>query len=149
MSKIRSRGRENLEMSGNKGIYDSNVIILFSKGKIDIEMLSLKYDQVYASIIIFIEVYAFDFEDKDEKALVDLFFRNVEIVEVNNEIADQTIRYRKNKAKKIKLRDAIILASAKVVGADLVTDNFSDFHNVDSSVNLLNLDDFKVKGHML
>ena len=131
-------------MNGNKGIYDSNVIILFSKGKIDIEMLSSKYDQVYASIITFIEVYAFDFEDKDERALVDRFFENVEIIEVNDEIADQTIIYRKSKIKKIKLPDAIILASAKVVGADLITDNYSDFQNVDAFVNLLNLDDFKV-----
>ena len=131
-------------MNGNKGIYDSNVIILFSKGKIDIKMLSSKYDQVYASIITFIEVYAFDFEDKDEMALVDRFFKNVEIIEVNAEIADQTIIYRKSKTKKIKLPDAIILASAKVVGADLITNNYSDFQSVDSSVNLLNLDDFKI-----
>ena len=107
-------------------------------------MLSSKYDQVYASIITFIEVYAFDFEDKDERALVDRFFKNVEIIEVNDEIADQTIIYRKIKTKKIKLPDAIILASAKVVGADLITNNYSDFQSVDSSVNLLNLDDFKI-----
>ena len=90
------------------------------------------------------EVYAFDFEDKDERALVDRFFENVEIIEVNAEIADQTIIYRKIKTKKIKLPDAIILASAKVVGADLITNNYSDFQSVDSSVNLLNLDDFKI-----
>ncbi len=59
------------------------------------------------------EVYAYDFQNRDEKDLTDELFANLEIVEVNRAIADQAIIYRKNKVKKIKLPDTIILATAK------------------------------------
>ena len=69
------------------------------------------------------EVYAFDFPNKTEKDALDLTFANLEIIELSREIADQSIIYRKNKIKKIKLPDAIILASAKYANADLLTDD--------------------------
>ncbi len=37
---------------------DSNVIIFASKGKIDVEDLLSKYDEFFASIITYVEVYA-------------------------------------------------------------------------------------------
>ncbi len=131
-------------MNGNRGIFDSNVIIFFSKGKIDIAELSAKYEELCVSIITYVEVYAYEFEDKKEKALIDRFFENVEIIEVNRKIAAQAILYRKSKTKKIKLPDAIILASAKYISADLITDDTADFQSVDPSVKVLNLDDFKI-----
>jgi predicted nucleic acid-binding protein len=68
-------------------------------------------------------------------------FASLEIIEINQEIADQAIIYRKNKSKKIKLPDAIILASAKYVNADLLSD---DFQNIDSTVIVKNIDDLKI-----
>ena len=128
-------------MNGNKAVLDSNVVIFFSKRKIDIDELSARYEKIFVSIITYIEVYAYEFVDGDEKALIDRFFANIEI---DHEIANQAIVYRKSKIKKIKLPDAIILASAKIIDADLVTDNYKDFQNIDPSVNLLNLNDFKI-----
>lgn len=131
-------------MSGNKGILDSNVIIFASKEKIDIEKLLSKYDIFYVSIITYIEVYAYDFQNPLEKDVIDEIFDNLEIVEINREIADQAIIYRKDKTKKIKLPDAIILASAKYVNADLLTDDWDDFQNVDSAIIVKDLGDLKV-----
>lgn len=131
-------------MNGIKGILDSNVIIFFSKRRIDIESLYSKYAELCVSIVSYIEVYAYEFEDAEEKELVDRFFENVEIFDVNKEIADQTIIYRKNKTKKIKLPDAIILATAKIIEADLITDNAADFQGIDSSVSIFGVDFLRV-----
>jgi predicted nucleic acid-binding protein len=90
------------------------------------------------------EVYAYDFQNQDEKDLIDELFANVEIVEVNRTIADQAIIYRKNKIKKIKLPDAVILATAKYLNADLLTENWKDFQMIDNSVSILNLDTLKI-----
>ncbi len=131
-------------MNGNKGVFDSNIIIFFSKRKFDIDELSSKYAEIYVSIVSYIEVYAYEFEYAEEKLLTDRFLKNVEILEVNKEIADLAIVYRKSKTKKIKLPDAIILASAKSINADLITDDYRDFQNIDPTVNVMNLDAFKI-----
>lgn len=131
-------------MNGNKTVLDSNVIIFISKGKIDLAKLRSDYDKFYVSIITYIEVYAYDFPDQTEKDLIDEFFDNVEIVEINKTLADQAITYRKNKTKKIKLPDAVILATAKYADADLLTDDWDDFQNIDSTIMVKDLDDLKI-----
>jgi predicted nucleic acid-binding protein len=131
-------------MNGTRGILDSNAIIFATREKIDVEKLLSKYDKFYVSIITYMEAYAYDFPNSAEKDIADEIFANLEIIEINREIADQAIVYRKNKIKKIKLPDAIILASAKYADADLLTDDWDDFQNIDSSVKVLNLDNFKI-----
>ena len=131
-------------MNGNKAILDSNLLIFLSKGMIDREKLQSKYDEFYVSIITYMEVYGYNFSDETQKDLLDEIFNNLEIIQINKEIADQAILYRKNKIKKIKLPDAIILASAKYFNANLLTDDWHDFQNIDSSVNVLSLDDLKI-----
>lgn len=131
-------------MSGNRAILDSNLLIYLSKNLIDREKLYSRYDEFYVSIITYVEVYAFDFPDPSEKDSLDITFASLEIIDVNQEIADQAIIYRKSKTKKIKLPDAIILASAKYASADLLTDDWDDFQNIDSTVNVKAIDDLKV-----
>ncbi len=131
-------------MNGNKAILDSNLLIFLSKEMIDRKKLYSRYDEFCVSIITYMEVYAFDFPDKNEKDSLDRTFASLEIIEINQEIADQAIIYRKNKSKNIKLPDAIILASAKYANAELLTDDWDDFQNIDSTVNVVNLDDLKI-----
>ena len=131
-------------MSGNKALLDSNVIIFASKQLIDTEELLARYDEFYVSIVTFMEVYGYEFTNKDEKDLIDELFANLEIIEVNKTIADQSIIYRKNKTKKIKLPDAIILATAKLLDANLLSDDWDDFKGIDNSVNVLAIDDLKI-----
>ncbi len=131
-------------MSGNKAILDSNLLIYLSKEMIDRKKLYAKYDEFCVSVITYMEVYAFEFSNKNEKDSLDKTFANLEIIEINREIADQAIIYRKNKTKKIKLPDAIILASAKYVNADLLSDDWDDFQNIDSTVNVKDIDDLKI-----
>ncbi len=130
-------------MNGSKALLDSNVIILASKQEIDIERLLSEYDEFYTSIITFMEVYGFAFENIAEKDLIDEMFGNLDIIEVNLTIAKQVINYKNGKTEKIKLPNAIILATAKYLGADLITDDWDDFINIDNQVVIRKLDEFR------
>ncbi len=129
-------------MNGIKAVLDSNTIIYASKQTIDVEKLFAAYDEFYVSVITYMEVYAYDFDNADEKALIDELFAALEIVEITRDIADQAITYRKNKRKKIKLPDAIILATARYLNADLLTEDYDDFQTVDLRVKVLSLASF-------
>jgi predicted nucleic acid-binding protein len=131
-------------MNGNNAVLDSNFLIFLSKGLIDLELLRSRYNNLLVSIITYIEVYAYDFKDENQKNILDKTFDRLEILEVDAEIADQTIIYRKSKIKKIKLPDAIILATAKMQDADLITNNLVDFQGIDSSVLIVGIDDLRV-----
>jgi predicted nucleic acid-binding protein len=131
-------------MNGNKALLDTNAIIFASKQMIDVDKLLAGYDKFYVSIVSYIEIYAYNFTDRAEKDFIDEFFTILEIVEVNKEVADQAILYRKNKLKKIKLPDAVILASAKYINAEVLTDDWDDFQNIDSTVIVKNIDDLKI-----
>lgn len=131
-------------MNGTRAILDSNAIIFATKELIDVDEMLSRYDEFYASIITYVEVYTFDFQNPLEKAIADEIFANLEIIEVNRIVAEQSIIYRKNKSKKIKLPDAIILASAKYANAELLTDDWDDFQKIDLSVNVLSLNNLKI-----
>ena len=130
-------------MSGNKALLDTNCIIFASKQKLDYEKLLLRYDSFYVSIITYMEVYSYDFINTEEKQLVDELFKALEIIDINKSVAEQAINYRKNKTKKIKLPDAIILATAKYIGAALITDDWDDFQEIDSDLLVIKIDDLK------
>ena len=131
-------------MSGNKAVLDSNTIIYASKGLIDADKLLSENEFYFASIISLIEVYSHKFEDTVEKTIIDEILASIEIADVDRAIADQAIIYRKNKNKKIKLPDAVILATAKVLGAELITNNLSDFSGVDTSLSVAGIDHLRI-----
>lgn len=130
-------------MSGNKAVLDTNVVIFISKQRIDIDKLLSLYDEFYVSIVTYMEVYGFEFENEEEKVLIDDFFEMVEIVSVSMPIAEKVVEYKKSKRRKIKLPDAIILATANFVKADLLSDDWDDFVYIDDAVNVLNINELK------
>ena len=122
-------------MSGNKGFIDSNVIIDASKGIISIQRILEEYDFLYTSLISYVETLGFKFSDNEEYDIVKQILNGIEIVDLNKEIADIAIEYRKKK--KIKLPDALVLATSKYLKADLITSDVMDFHNVDKSIKII------------
>jgi predicted nucleic acid-binding protein len=130
-------------MNGNKAILDTNVIIFISKQQIDIDTLLSLYDEFYVSIVTYMEVYGFEFENEKERILIDEIFDIIEIVNVNMPIAEKVIEYKTSKRKKIKLPDAIILATANFIKADLLSDDWDDFINIDKSVKILNINELR------
>jgi len=119
-------------MIGNKAILDSNVIIDAVRNLIDIERSIFQFGQVYISLITYIEVLGYNFKDENEKLLTSQILGMFEIINPDIEIAYLTISYRK--MKKIKVPDAIILATAKKLNAILLTSNIADFKNIDAEV---------------
>ncbi len=126
-------------MNGNRLLIDSNVIILASKRKLDFEAIFGGYDEVYVSIVSYMEVFGYPFKQQQEFELITRIFENLQIVDVNLTIANHVVGYRKSDTKKIKLPDAIILASARFLQADLLTFDRDDFINIDQSVKILEI----------
>ncbi|MEY4904998.1 MAG: hypothetical protein RLZZ292_2813 [Bacteroidota bacterium] len=122
-------------MSGNKALLDSNVIIDASKNIVNVQEIVRQYDYLYTSIISYVETLGYNFINQEEKEIVLQILDSIEIVNLNKEIADIAIEYRKRK--KIKLPDAFVLATAKYMSADLLTSDISDFQNIDVSVKIV------------
>jgi predicted nucleic acid-binding protein len=137
-------GKKQSEMNGSKIVLDTNVIIFASKQMIDVDVFLNTFDEFFVSIITFMEVYSYAFSNENEKRLIDALFEGVEVIEVNRNIAELAIEIRKNKQKRIKLPDAIILATAKFLKLPLLTDDWDDFQNVDDAVLVKKIDFLKI-----
>jgi len=132
-------------MSGNNVVLDTNTLIYMSKGLIDEEKLLAKdFDRFYVSVITYMELYGFNFKDSTEKQRLDEYFKYIEIVHTNTLIAEKTMNYRKNGPRKIKLPDAIILATTAYLNATLLTGDWDDFLDFDDDIVVANLDDLWV-----
>ena len=124
-------------MSGNNLILDSNVLIYLSKGQKGIFEIIEQYANIYISVITKMEVLGFQFKSDKERLFIEKIISIFEIIHTNDEIAEFAINYRKKK--KIKIPDAVILASAKAKKAHLLTANSSDFKGIDSTVKIIRL----------
>lgn len=124
-------------MSGNSVVIDSNIIILASRRQVDINDLLARYDHFYVSIITYMEVLGFKNITSDERLIIDAFFDEVEVIDTGKEIANMVIDLKTSSTRKIKLPDAIILATAKLLKADLFTLNVSDFEHIDEHVKII------------
>ena len=71
------------------------------------------------------EVLGFNFKNIIEETKLKLLLNSISIAHTNMEIATHVIDFRKKK--KIKIPDAIILATAKHLNADVLTENRKDF----------------------
>ena len=123
-------------MSGNKrAILDSNVIIEASKKMIDVKSTFSPYPQLFISVVTYVEVIGFDFKNTEEKDFILTILSKFPIIDINKDVADIAVEYRKKK--KIKLPDAFILATASYLEADLITNNVNDFKDLDDNVSII------------
>ena len=115
-------------MSGSNGfLLDSNIIIRLSKQDGVITEWFNDHEDVAISIITYMEVLGYGFHNKQEEYLVREIILLMDVVYIDENIADCVIELRKSK--KIKLPDAIIAATAIQSNMKLVTANSSDFTN--------------------
>ncbi|MEA3495680.1 MAG: PIN domain-containing protein, partial [Bacteroidota bacterium] len=75
------------------------------------------------------------FNNEQEKFAIEKILEIISIVNLDKEIADLTIEFRKQS--KIKLPDALIIATAEIIEADLVTSNVSDFKKLTKTVEII------------
>lgn len=104
--------------------------------KLDFEKLQDNYDAFYASVITYMEVLGFNFESEAEKALIEMLFEDIEIINLDADIINKVIEIRKQK--KIKLPDAIVFATAAIKQMDLITRNLKDFEGIEETVKIIN-----------
>ena len=106
-----------------KLLLDTNIIIDYLNGDARAKQFFDREPKPALSIITYMEtlIGAGD----DVKTATRAFLKSLEIVQINEEIAELAINLRQ--AHRLKLPDAIILASAQFIGATLVTRNTKDF----------------------
>lgn len=125
----------------NKYLVDTNIIIYYFNGITDDEnIFEILKSSFNISIITKIEFLSWHKLREDEmlaKKAAD-FIAHATVYELDELVANQTI---KNRQKiHIKTPDAIIAATAKVHGFEVVTNNVDDFKNLDIKVTTINLD---------
>lgn len=123
-------------MSGNRLLLDSNIAIYLSKKSLLVSDFSRPYDELLVSLITYMEVVGYPFIDANEEAFTRSLFSLLAPLPITQAIADRVVVYRK--IRKVKLPDAIILATAREHGCVLVTRNVSDFADLDDHVIILN-----------
>lgn len=106
-----------------KLLLDTNIIIDYLNGDDRAKQFFDLEPNPATSIITYMETLIGATEDV--KDVTRAFLKSLEIVQINEEIAELAINLRQSH--RLKLPDAIILASAQFLGATLVTRNTKDF----------------------
>jgi predicted nucleic acid-binding protein len=111
-------------MSGNRRyILDTNAIISFLSGNLELAKLLDSADYVGISIISYFEFLVFDSLAEKDRACFYEFCEKVEVVPLNNEnkqLVTHVMNFRKHR---LKLPDAIIAATAITRNAVLITND--------------------------
>jgi len=118
-------------MNGNSALLDSNIIIYLSKREVPLSFLD-QFDEHYISVITYMEVLGYQFRDPKEEAFIREMMEVFRIIFIDQKIADMAIEIRRKQ--RIKLPDAIIAATAKVLNLCLVTRNIDDFKKVEIQI---------------
>ena len=118
-------------MNGNSALLDSNIIIYLSKREVPLSFLD-QFDEHYISVITYMEVLGYQFRDPKEEEFIREMIEVFRILFIDQKIADMAIDIRRKR--RIKLPDAIIAATAKVLNLYLVTRNIDDFEKVDIQI---------------
>ena len=117
-------------MSGsNKVILDSNIVIYLSQKKLSIDEV-FKEDKEYCiSLVTYMEILSYNFPSKEEEQFIRELLSMFKIIEITKTIAKEVIALKKKR--KIKLPDAIIVATACVENAILYT-NDKQLHGIEN-----------------
>jgi len=114
-------------------LIDSNAVINYLDASLPMagrQLLNTIVDEEsIISVVTKMETLGFNFVSAEEQTTIEMFINGSTILDLNNDIVNQTISIRKSK--KIKLGDAIIAATALVYDLVLISRNISDFKNID------------------
>lgn len=123
-------------MSGNRLLLDSNIAIYLSKQTLSVRDFAESGDTLFVSLVTYMEVTGYTFTDQEEELFINTLFITLQRLPVTQTIADRVVAYRKRR--KVKLPDAIILATAYEYDCSLVTRNVDDFAGLDEKVTIIN-----------
>jgi len=120
----------------NGKLVDTNILIYLSKRKLEFEQVASSQAKLFISVITYMEVLGYRFENDLEKQTITQLCKYFPIIHLNSEIIEKVISIRQKH--KIKLPDAIILATAIIGDLELVTANVGDFKAIDSELIIRN-----------
>jgi predicted nucleic acid-binding protein len=113
-------------------LLDTNTIIHYLNASLPpsamLFMNTVVDEQSNISVISKIETLGYNFTDAEEKNTMETFVNASNVLPINDEVVNQTIALRKSR--KIKLPDALIAATALVYNLTLLTNNTTDFINI-------------------
>lgn len=118
------------------GLIDTNILIYLAGKRLQPQFLASRYKDLYVSRITQMEFLGFNFEKSTDEQAAQRLISAFNLVDVDAAITVVTIRVRKQK--RIKLPDAIIYATAKELGCELVTANYRDFQGLSEGVPIFN-----------
>jgi predicted nucleic acid-binding protein len=116
-----------------KAVIDSDILIDYLQGMVEAKDEINKYDEPLYSMISWMEVMC-GAETEEEKQSAESLFKSMIKIDLTLQIAQRAVDERKSL--KLKLPDAVILATADCEGCILVTRNTKDFDEDDPRVRI-------------
>ncbi len=107
-----------------KAVIDSDVLIDYLQGRAEAAEEMARYGEPCYSIISWMEIMCGARTEHQRKA-AETLLNSMRMLELNHEIASRAVEVRQRL--KLKLPDAIIMATAEVEGCLLLTRNSKDF----------------------
>jgi len=120
----------------NGKLVDTNILIYLSKRKLEFEKVASRETKLFISIITYMEVLGYRFETDFEKLTIESLCKHFPVINLNQEIIDKVISIRQKY--KIKLPDAIILATAVISNLELITASAADFIHIEPDLKIHN-----------
>ena len=114
-----------------KAVIDSDILIDYLQGDERSKVELAQYDDLRYSVISWMEIMA-GAHTPDETGAAESLLRTMKQIDLNMNIARKAVHLRKTL--KLKLPDAVILATADEEGCILVTRNTKDFRDADPRV---------------
>jgi predicted nucleic acid-binding protein len=121
-------------MSGK--LIDTNILVYLSKKQLDFDKVAVPGEKLFISVITYMEVLGYNFQSNHEKKYIEEICRNLPVMELERKIVETVIQIRQQR--KIKLPDAIIVATAIVYKLELITANVADFAGIDKTLVITN-----------
>jgi predicted nucleic acid-binding protein len=127
-------------MSGNgpgkaemKAVIDTNILIDFLKGIKQAQLELARYEEPVISLISWMEILSGAKGSNEEKTLR-IFLQGFSVNPIDLSIAERAVLLRRQQ--KLRLPDALILATSKELGHLLVTRNTRDFSSEDPGIRI-------------
>lgn len=116
-----------------KAVIDSDVLIDYLQGNEQARRELMHYDELRYSVVSWMELMCGARTEAEAEA-VEQLLDSMKRVELGMAVARKAVEFRKTR--KLKLPDAIILASADTEGCILVTRNTKDFDSGDPRIRI-------------
>lgn len=108
------------------GFFDTNILIDFLNGVPEAQVATSPYGRRCISRITWMEVLA-GVKDTPGEDIARTFLAQFDVIEMTEEVAEAALTLRRHHVPRLKLPDAHILASARMLGCRLITRNTRDF----------------------